>query len=218
MAPTDHRKRVRIFLSSPSDVAEERRLAAELIDVRLRKHPLISQTHSLELVRWDDKDAPTPFEAQRDAQSSVDWAKGRPSDCNLVIVILWSRLGTAFERGGRSWGSGTEYEYEDAARAASPPPIYVYRRAEELLIGARDPERDAKIEQLDAVDAFIQRIKAHTRYSTPVEFRDRLESDLRQFWPSKKAEIRTAPSPAPFSTALASRPSPPPPSALALRA
>jgi hypothetical protein len=172
-------KAVRIFLSSPTDVAEERRLAADLIERKLAKDPGIVTACSVQLVRWDDPDAPTPMEAETDAQGSVDCAKGKPSDCDVVIVILWSRLGTPFERDGRRWASGTEYEYEMAARAPKPPSIYVYRRTEEPRIGLRDPQHLEKVAQLNAVEDFLGRVKAHTTYATPAEFRERLERDLR---------------------------------------
>ena len=46
MASTDHRRQVRIFLFSHGDVAEGRRLAAELIDSKLRKDPGIVSSRS----------------------------------------------------------------------------------------------------------------------------------------------------------------------------
>ena len=55
-------RRFRIFLSSPGDVHEERRLAAELVEQVLAKDPGL-RGYSFELVRWDDPHAPTPMDA-----------------------------------------------------------------------------------------------------------------------------------------------------------
>jgi acid phosphatase len=69
-------------------------------------------------------------------QTSVNAAKPPPSQCHIVVVVLWSRLGSSFELNGRRWASGTEWEYEDAASAkdtrdttAMPHPSHtLYRR------------------------------------------------------------------------------------------
>src|SRR5690349_13344976 len=110
-------RRIRIFVSSPSDVAEERRLAHKLIEGVLRKDPAYRDRLWIECVAWDDPEAPTPMIATEVPQASVNAVKPSPSQCHIVVVILWSRLGSPFELGGRRWASGTEWEYQDAAGA-----------------------------------------------------------------------------------------------------
>jgi hypothetical protein len=85
---------LRIFLSSPSDVADERRLARKLIDHRLRLDPSFRYRAVLEAVTWDDPDAPTPMLAQLPPQQAVDRHLPKPSTCDIVVVILWARMGT----------------------------------------------------------------------------------------------------------------------------
>lgn len=55
-------------------------------------------------------------------QASVNRYSGRPADCDLTIVILWSKLGTRLpenvKRGdGTRYESGTVWELEDARQA-----------------------------------------------------------------------------------------------------
>ena len=128
MSERPQRRDIRIFLSSPGDVVEERRLARELIEGALRKEPAYRDRLGIEYVAWDDPEAPTPMLATEVPQASVNAAKPPPSQCHIVVVVLWSRLGSPFELNGRRWASGTEWEYEDAAGAPGKPDILVYRR------------------------------------------------------------------------------------------
>src|SRR5262245_23445805 len=118
----------RIFLSSPGDVAPERNRAQrvlEKLDAELRDEV------RLQVVGWED----SFYSAAADFQSQIP----RPSECDLVLCILWKRLGTPLppERYRRAddsaYGSGTEYEFEDALSAARDrqvPDILVYRKTE----------------------------------------------------------------------------------------
>ena len=59
---------VRIFLSSPGDVAEERTLARQLIDSELPKLPSLRGRLALELIAWDDPAAQIPMLATETPQ------------------------------------------------------------------------------------------------------------------------------------------------------
>ena len=48
----------------------------------------------LELVAWDDPAARIPMLATETPQESVNTARPRPATCDIVIVILWARIGT----------------------------------------------------------------------------------------------------------------------------
>ena len=118
---------VRIFLSSPGDVGEERKIARELIERDLAKHPAY-RSLKLEVIAWDDPDARIPMLANETPQQSVNNARPRPSTCDIVIVILWARMGTPLPEtirkpDGERYLSGTEWEYLDAVnstRSRSP--------------------------------------------------------------------------------------------------
>ena len=83
---------VRIFLSSPGDVADERKIARELIEGELQKHPSYREL-KLEVIAWDDPDSRIPMLANETPQESVNNARTRPSTCDIVIVILWATDG-----------------------------------------------------------------------------------------------------------------------------
>ncbi len=111
---------VRIFVSSPGDVAEERSLARQLIDNVLPKLPHLSERVHLQLVAWDDPAAQIPMLATETPQASVNAARPRPATCDIVIVILWSRMGTPLpnsvrKANGEPYLSGTEWEFTAAS-------------------------------------------------------------------------------------------------------
>jgi len=54
-------KLVRIFISSPRDVAEERKAAAELIEQELAKREAFRKPLKLDVFRYDDRHSDTPF-------------------------------------------------------------------------------------------------------------------------------------------------------------
>ena len=127
---------VRIFLSSPGDVAEERAMARQLIDAELPKRPSL-RGRALELIAWDDPAAQIPMLATETPQDSVNAARPRPATCDIVIVILWARMGTPLpdsvrKPNGEPYLSGTEWEYEDAVNSPAQPrtEVLVYRRTE----------------------------------------------------------------------------------------
>jgi hypothetical protein len=75
-----------------------------------------------EAVAWDGPGVEVPMLATETAQISVDQTIGKPSDCNIVVVVLWSRIGTPLpddyrKPNGTAYRSGTEYEFLDAVNA-----------------------------------------------------------------------------------------------------
>jgi hypothetical protein len=111
---------IRIFLSSPGDVAEERTLARQFVDSELPRMPYFRKA-KFELISWDNPAAWIPMLATETPQDSVNAARPRPANCDIVIVILWSRMGTPLpdnvrKPDGAPYLSGTEWEYEDAVK------------------------------------------------------------------------------------------------------
>ena len=74
---------LRIFISSPGDVAEERALAARVFR---RLGSEFADAVALELILWEHE----PLFAHSGFQEQIP----RPSQCDLVVSILWARLGT----------------------------------------------------------------------------------------------------------------------------
>src|SRR6516162_11671832 len=84
-------KLVRMFISSPHHVAEERKAAAELIEKELAKRAAFRKPLKLDVFRRDDPHSDTPFLADRSARASVD-DHLRSGDADIVVAILWARM------------------------------------------------------------------------------------------------------------------------------
>ncbi len=193
---------LRVFLSSPGDVAEERRIAREVIDAVARQ-PLLKGRVSFEVITYDDPDSPAPMSATETPQSSVNRYSGRPSDCDLTIALLWSRLGTPLpadvtREDGTRYESGTVWELEDAQQASKA--IWIYRRTEEPVIRLKDPEYEKKRNAYEAVEAFFQRFvnpdgslaSGFNAYANPTAFGQLVEKHLEFFVGARLEAAREA--------------------------
>jgi len=116
-------QRLRLFLSSPGDVTDERGLAREVID-RLQSERAYRDWLRLEVVAWDKPGAGTAMPAHLEPQEALEQGLRKPSECDIVVVIFGYRMGTPLSARHRKPGpdprywSGTEYEYLDARQAA----------------------------------------------------------------------------------------------------
>jgi len=178
---------VRIFLSSPADVAEERFIARGVSE---RLQGEFAGHLKLETVFWELE----PLLATTDFQSQIP----SPADCDIFVAILWSRLGSPpgpqFRRAdGNPYASGTEYELDTAlqARAANGrPDILIYRKTAAPVIKLEDDaELLERIEQKRALAGFFEHWfagneetagKAFHRFATASEFEELLEAHLRK--------------------------------------
>ena len=150
-------QRLRIFISSPNDVPGER-LRADLIVDKLSQD--YGRFFSIESYRWEHE----AMLASVHFQDAIE----PPSAFDIVVLILWSRLGTPLPektaqreyRGidGRAPVTGTEWEYEEAlkvAREKKAPDLLAFRNVSPAPIDPRDPDAQAKsIAQLNALNAF----------------------------------------------------------------
>jgi hypothetical protein len=163
-------KKLRIFVSSPGDVAEER-ARAEGVLRRLAEE--YRGSVQLDVVLWEHE----PVFAHSGYQGQI----ARPSECDLVICILWSRLGTRLPQGfapasGESAPTGTEYEIRDALegyRRAGKPDLLIYRKTVAPQLNMASAEARERLRQLELLDDFCKRtfydeqgavIVAHTSY------------------------------------------------------
>ena len=148
---------LRIFVSSPGDVPDER-LRADLIIDKLAQD--YSRFFRIESCREHE-----PMPASAHFQDAID----PPSKFDIVILILWSRLGTPLPektalreyRGldGRIPVTGTEWEYEDAldaARKSGAPDMLAFRNISPAAVDVRDPNgRDPLSNQAMADRAMV---------------------------------------------------------------
>jgi WD40 repeat protein len=206
---------LRIFLSSPGDVITAREVAAQAIEKLA-----LDYAHRLQSIvpyMWEHE----AMIASGHFQDSIE----PPSAFDIVVLILWSRLGTPLPertsvreyRGidGRSPITGTEWEYEEAlrgARAHGAPDLLVFRSLQPATIDARDPRvRQEQLHQLEALDDFWSRhfanrgafLGAYTDFADNVELAKALDHQLRQLIDKRlalgaKGEAATAWGQAPF--------------------
>ncbi|GKT07138.1 SIR2 family protein [Desulforhabdus sp. TSK] len=169
------------------------------------KDPLLRGQITCEAMRWDDPNAPVTMPATLTPQEAVNQGLAKPSECDAVIVILWSRLGTplpdTYKRpDGSPYLLGTEWEYEDAFAAKPPPYVLVYHRKSKVDFGdPSEPAFDEKVQQFRRVQKFFERFRnadgslkgGFVDYDTPQEFRDHLRLDLRAFIERRLAEKKT---------------------------
>ena len=104
-------RRIRVFLSSPMDVADERQQCADVVeDLNVTFDALIpEQDVRLDLIRWETHTSPS---LAGSPQGAVD-KQIDPADCDIFVGIMWSRFGTPTKSG---YGSGTEHELRAAER------------------------------------------------------------------------------------------------------
>ena len=184
IAPKSTANHVRIFLSSPGDVVAEREAARVLVKEALPVHPMRGKL-TLELISWDDPYTAVPLDAGTSPQAAVNRYRPRPSECDIAVVVLWSRMGTPLpdtwqKSGGGRFGSGTEWEYEDAV-ASKACTVLVYQRTEKPQVDLDDPELQTKQGQYQDVLAFCKRIETNggvNRYPTADDFRQLLQQHL----------------------------------------
>ncbi len=123
---------LRIFISSPGDVAEERERARQVVQGLRRRY---ARHFDLVPVFWEDM----PLGLETGFQEGIDLLLSRDRGVDIAVFILWSRLGSAlganFQRpDGRPYRSGTERELDlmlqaRAAQDGTPPAHHRLRPA-----------------------------------------------------------------------------------------
>ena len=86
-------RRLRVFLASPGDVGEERALARQVL-AELPYDRFVGWRVVFEVVAWDQPRGAPLMLATKTPQASIAAGIARPSECDVVVVILWSRMGT----------------------------------------------------------------------------------------------------------------------------
>ena len=177
---------IRIFISSPGDVELERQVARRVI-AQLQAE--FGGNPAIEPYFWEYE----PMRLTVDFQGQIP----KTSTFDIVVCILWSRLGTPLgpqhrRPDGTPYQSGTEFEFEDAADSANArgvPDLLVYRNRNDPIVKPRPKEvRERQLAQFDALEAFLEkwtrdgqiRTGAVTSYSDLGQFEERLGEHLRK--------------------------------------
>src|SRR5262245_48573751 len=175
---------IAVFLSSPMDVKPERDRARAACQ-ELQMEPSIRQRFRLDTYAYEDRVPPVIGETP---QKTVDRYLLRPDDADVLVCILWSRIGSPFtDDAGRNWDSGTVYEFETALqryrRTGQRPVVLLYRCV-------REGPPEATAEDAVRIEQFFARfndpasglkgIFQHRTFRTVEEFIDNLKRDLRE--------------------------------------
>jgi len=91
--------RIRVFVSSPADVEHERAAVKDIVE-RLSREYL--PYFELQAVLWEEE----ALTADRTFQAGLT----QPEDCEIVLVILWTRLGSPLPEEPYRGMTGTEWE------------------------------------------------------------------------------------------------------------
>ena len=177
---------LKIFISSPGDVGQERIMTTRVLE---RLQGEFAAYVKLEAILWEHE----PLRATGHFQTQIMV----PSAADVVICILWARLGTLlpadFRReDGSTYASGTEWEFENAAQAyqeKGTPDLLVYRKLADPPLNLSNKDSFHTIEQKKALDGFLDKwfgspeqgfqAAFHT-FATLDEFENRMESHLRR--------------------------------------
>ncbi len=186
---------LRIFISSPGDVADERQIAGKVIERLQGKY--------WSFVRLDDV-----FWEQKVIRSTAHYQDElvNPGDCEMVVGILWSRLGSLMpekflKASGERYDSGTEWELEIAFESyrkslektgdpfVAKPDIIVYRRKQPRPHFENPDQETLAAEQITRLEAYFRQnywfpdgtIKRPiTKYATLEEFEAVLSRNLEE--------------------------------------
>ena len=191
----DSQQTIRIFISSPGDVAEERENARRVVEGLRRQYP----GAELQTVLWEDLALP----ATASFQETIDILLDR-SPIDIAILILWSRLGSPLgssitRADGTAYRSGTEREFDLMLTAYEQsgqkrPIILAYVRDDdaafrESLTACADDKLEETIQQRRLAEAFVKEhfhdaegrnLRAYQTYQEPIGFTQRLRLHLRR--------------------------------------
>lgn len=170
-------KKLRIFISSPGDVQQERLIAKRVISDLSRVY---QDYVILESILWED----LPLEATASFQEGIDYFLNQ-SPIDIAVFILWSRLGTKLgnsyrKEDGSEYNSGTEYEFDmmyTLRLHTKQPKILVYvKDIEPQFVGTSSYIKEL-LEQKDKLDSFIEE-----------KFKDRETGTNYAYWQFNKQQ------------------------------
>ena len=203
---------IRVFLASPGDVKDERKLALKAIS-KIGADPYYKDLR-IEALAWDKPEDSTPMLAGIDPQRAISDGLAQPSGCDICVVIFWSRMGTLLDSSqykkadGSHYLSGTEWELENALNGFSKnglPLTMIYRRTEKIMLDPDAPDFEEKARQWGSVKDFFASAKnpdgsirlSYNTYASPTEFGDLFELHLRKLIAQVVEKKRPATKPSP---------------------
>ncbi len=188
-------RKIRLFVSSPSDVPRERELVDYVASEIERLYP---GELSIDVFRWER----AALDASANFQEGINRAI-RPDEVDIAVFIVWQRLGSPLgsqfvhPETDKKYSSGTEYEFDMMLRAAeanqwSRPRVLFYVKEDKSKTvqvapaTVRDDSARKDIEQRELLSQFLEthftdqsdgsNVRALHRFPEPITF----ERILRQ--------------------------------------
>jgi len=142
---------VRLFISSPYDVRSERDRVVTLVD---RLNGEFEDVVKIDVLRWED----AFYTSAQSFQEQIDTAVANIAEVDIVVCILWSRIGLKLNpaiwkrNGNEGYESGTVYEYETAValnkKNSGVPDVYLFRKLAPIVYRAENVTDDMGQHQL----------------------------------------------------------------------
>jgi tetratricopeptide (TPR) repeat protein len=192
---------MRLFVSSPSDVAAER---ARVDAVAARLNGEFEGLTQIEVVCWETEF----YTADRSFQEAIDMAIDRMHGTDIVVCVLWKRVGSELNPriwrrpNGTVYESGTVLEVETAVEVARDqggvPDVYLFKKRAPVTYTAEDYEAEAIQHQL--LEAVWQRwtktaeghnVAGYQHFDDADHFERQLERCLRLWLERKGIVLRT---------------------------
>jgi WD40 repeat protein len=173
---------VKIFVSSPADVDHERAAVKDIIDRLAGEYVAY---FPLRAVLWEEE----ALTADRTFQAGLT----RPQDCDIVLVILWTRLGSPLPQEPYRGMTGTEWEFINAVETPAEgraPEVLVYKKTTPKLVDITDASaaREA-VEDRRRLEEFFRSNffhedntfrRAFRTFDSAAAFRELVETQLRK--------------------------------------
>ena len=190
--PAESIRTLRLFVSSPSDVRPERD-RVELVAARLNAQ--LQGRIKIDVLRWENNF----YSANRSFQEAIDAAVAGMTGTDIVVCIVWKRVGLELNPkiwhrpDGTPFEGGTVYEYETAIEVSrrskdGVPDIYLFRKGAPVSYDAEGYEEQARQHRL--LEAVVKRwtetdeghnAAASIPFKDPDDFETKLELCLKQW-------------------------------------
>jgi eukaryotic-like serine/threonine-protein kinase len=184
---------VRLFVSSPHDVAVERERVKYVVEGLNRQFANITE---FKTVLWEDQYYSAHISTQRQIAEAAD--------CDIVVAIFWKLLGTPLPASfppmpnGLPWPSGTAYEILTAiearnSRQATRPDIYIFEKRQKPTF--EEHELASAQLQLQSLRDFLAELRRKNgggvkTFEDTADFAGQLEKLLRDWLESNVTQGR----------------------------
>lgn len=159
-------KTIKLFMASPSDLKEERKLFFEVV-ASINRSTAHSRNFHLEPIIWESHAYPEAENPQKIINQLFEEAE-------FLVVAFWNKFGAST----KNFPSGTMEEFTIAykkRKATGKPSIKVYFRRPNA------PETSTDIEELNKIIKFKESIKdiaLYKEYKSPNEFKSLLQEHI----------------------------------------